>query len=613
MSPIDSTSAAPIDSTGIDSTEDVDAPVGPWRLLAVVAVVVAVVINVVVAWSARHPTFPFDEISMLDMSRFIAGDAVGAVRGSGYFPGWAVLLAPIWWFTDNAMTVYRVAIWIGVVIGIATIWPLTLVVRRFGVGTAQAITIAAVVTTLPSRSIEGDYALSERLLFWFIVWAAVAAYRYAERPTVRRAVGFAVLVGLMLFTHARVLPVVGAAVVWMLLMAIRHLRTSLVGAVAVVFCGGLAYWAALAMNTALLGHRPTQSDNLSAALRASRPGLFARVILGQSWYQTVATFGLIGIGLVVLVVLVWRELRSGRFGGNTYLFGSLAAAFVISVIGWASGYQLYTNPWVRLDAWIYGRYVDPFAALLFALALAAICRHVGRWAHAWGAGLTVLISLPTVLWVAREAPTWGYVTPAHIPGILPFWRLLPTHAWSRTKELTPTFTNVNHFWPIVTVVVLVILAVIFALRSRPLLVVVLLLVLATAGSLEANERSNQFQQSTGTVPSAVTHVKAIITANAPVTVSYDSGCTRPSTLTAVGGNYWPYWLLPTVVEPVNTEKQLPTSQIVLSCYDWVWAGELGARRITGSNAYGSDAWVMPGRLQRKLAAEGLLDPLSADN
>lgn len=577
-----------------------------WWFVAAGAVLVAVVVNVVVAVSARHPSFPFDEVSMLQMSRMIAGFDTPVVRGAGYFPGWAALMAPIWWFTSNPLTMYRVAIWLGVVVAVLTIWPLALLVRRFKVTPAQSVAVAALVMILPTRAIQSDYVLSEKLLFLLAVLAALAAYRVAERTTVVRAVVMSLVLSLLLFTHIRTLPALLAAGVWFALLAVRHWRAGLAGLFSLVVLGELAQWAGKLLNLHLLGHKFDQDGTIQAVLKDLHPGLPATVATGQAWYQSIATFGLIGLGLVVLVQLSWREVRHLRISGASYVLGSTLAVFLISVLQWSSTWWLYRNPWIRLDAWIYGRYNDPFAVLLTVFALAAVIRGSRRWMHAVGAVATLIIYVPMLTWVAPRAPTWGFVTPAHISGVMAYWPWLPTKAW-RHPGWVSAFSGRNDFFLIASAVTLVILVAVYALRGRPLQVVTGLVLIAAVASVSANHESNRFQDEQGVIPARVATVRAEIAAHPGTTVGYDSSCDRAG-LDAEGQNYWSYWLLPSIVRPFNSARTHPRTTIVLGCHDWPGGERLGARRVTSSNAYATDVWVMPGSLQRSFEQRGLLDP-----
>ena len=109
---------------------------------------------------------PFDEVVLLQYSKYLSGaGAVTPPRGAGYFPAWSVVMAPIWWFTENPAVAYRVAIGLGVVVAVATIWPLARAVTRLGLTVPQATVVASLVMALPARTVQSGYVTSEKLLF----------------------------------------------------------------------------------------------------------------------------------------------------------------------------------------------------------------------------------------------------------------------------------------------------------------------------------------------------------------------------------------------------------------------------------------------------------------
>ena len=92
--------------TGTESRADVPAAGGTahsrgpdrlWRWSAAASVLIVLVLHTVVARGARTPSFPFDEVVLLQYSKFLSGAGpVTPPRGAGYFTAWSVVMAPIW-------------------------------------------------------------------------------------------------------------------------------------------------------------------------------------------------------------------------------------------------------------------------------------------------------------------------------------------------------------------------------------------------------------------------------------------------------------------------------------------------------------------------------------
>ncbi|GAA2076201.1 hypothetical protein GCM10009821_14260 [Aeromicrobium halocynthiae] len=579
-------------------------------MLAVASVLVCLAVNVHVLWGTDWPAFPYDEVTLLQMARMIAGEAVpDMIRGAGYYPGWAVVIAPIWWFTDDPSVAYRASLWVGVVVSLVTIWPLARVVTRFGLHASAAVVVASFVMTLPARAIQADYSMSERLVTLFAVVSVLAAYRLAERPTVVRHGVFALLLGLLLFSHVRMTVVLAAAAVWLLIRAVRHVWPSLVGLAMVVLAYLLADAAGNALSEALLRRSVTRGDDLVERISNSRWQLFMRVAMGQSWYQSLASYGLVAIGLVVVLLLVWRELRRWDFGATTFVLGATIVVAFISLAQWADVFWLYTAPWVRLDAWVYGRYIDPIATVVVAIGVAALLRGVSRSVLAWGVGLNVLVAVVGAGYLTREVPTWGWVTPAHIPGILPWWRLLPTEPWSREVGIVPTLVNENRIWIIAPLCVLLVLLAAIALRRRPAIVAGGLVALAVVGTLLSAPRSAFFHEVEAQSRDMRPMVTPLVELGADEPIGYVRLCGLPGGQEAAGQNYFGYALSPSPVQQIVEPSDISSDQtVVLACSRWIDGEYRGARRLEGQSIYGTFVWIMPGALQDRLESEGRLLP-----
>ena len=582
------------------------SPERRWTLIAVLAVVACAVVHLAVAWTARHPSFPFDEVSTFQMSRMLAGDPTPYVRGAGYFPGWALVLAPIWWFVSDPETFYRIGAVVCVAVSLLTIWPLALLGRRLHLTTAQSVAAAAIVMAMPARAIQADYLLSERLLVLFAVLAALAAFRLSEQPTWRRAPELGLWLSLGLFTHARFLPVLIAAAVWLVLFGLRHLRVGALGLLVLAIGGFAAQAAGRGLNERLLGRPFDQDDPLGEVLEQLTPGLLARTVLGQSWYQVVATFGLIGIGSVVLVALVWRELRRREIGGGVFIIGTVAAAVLSSMLRWADLGWLDDVGWVRLDVWVYGRYADALTILVTMLGLAAVLRSAPRWRHLTGIAATAALLVPVIVWLAPRVPTWGFVTPAHIPGILPFWWTLPDTQFDQAQRLVPSLTNDNRFWLIASIFVIGMLVAYLVLRRFPAVIAVGLIVVVSAASLGADPRSDRFQAVELPDLTAVDSLRQLDEDLGGADVVFDDGCSRGGSMTAVGQNYLGWYLLPIVQDTADLSTGTPDADVVISCDDWERAPALQAERLVGPSVWGSSMWVLPGPAQDAAERDGLL-------
>ncbi|MFD4007494.1 ArnT family glycosyltransferase [Brachybacterium paraconglomeratum] len=587
-----------------------------WRWGAAASVLLVVVLHAVVARGARTPSFPFDEVVLLQYSKFLAGSGVTTPpRGAGYFPAWSVVMAPIWWFTENPAVAYRAAIALGVVVAVATIWPLARAVTRLGPTMPQAVVVASLVMAMPARAVQSGYVTSEKLLFLALACTMLAALRLWEKPTVPRALVFGLAAAVLTTTHARAVVLLIACAVWLLLLAIRSWRAALAGLAVALPLGYLAFWSGGRLNQ-YLGGGFSQGEKVLGNLLESRPSIILRAIVGQAWEQTAGSLGLVAVGLVVLLVLVWRELRHGRSIGPACLLAAMLLGLAVLSVGqWASESRLYLASWRRLDAWLYGRYLDPATGLLVAVGAAAMIRGASRRVLAPALGLAAALIGVTVLWLAPDAPTWGYVTPAHIPGVMPFFWALPeatteTWAWG----LVPSLTNENRFWLLASIPPLLLLVALLVIgrrgrRATAILTAVVLAVTA-AGTLNATRATDHFQRLEGGRPAVADEINRLQEEHdGQITVEFDRSCTPGLSNNAVVQNKLAYWIHPTTMG-VTKDRNTSTAQIILGCDIWPEGNDAGARMISDLHSYGYHVWVMPGPLQDELADKGVLDPVA---
>ncbi|MDX2377016.1 hypothetical protein M4I32_09420 [Microbacterium sp. LRZ72] len=579
-----------------------------WWFIAATAIVANLVLTAYVGWTTTKPSFAFDEIHLLELSRLIAGFDIPRVRGAGYYPGWSALMAPLWWFSNDPEVVYRWSLVLGWVVGALTIYPLARLAVRFRISFAQGLAVAAVVMSLPARTVQADYSMSERLLFLLVAFAGLAAFRLWERPTPARAATLGLLVAATYFTHLRMLPLAIASGIWLLALALKRWQTAVTGLAVLALGMALAQFLGDQLNYSALGATTSQSESVMSKIENLRPGVFFRAALGQTWLQFVGSFGLVAIGFVAVVMLMWRELRKLRMGRATWVFGVFAATWLLSVVAWSSDWSLYLNPWRRLDAWVYGRYLDPIAGLVALIGLALLVRGLRAWVWVASTTIFVCVAIPVVLWVAREAPTWGYVTPAHIAGLLPWGWLLPKSEFP--PGLLPSFTNENAVWLVASLSVVVVLVALLLLRRWPIAVTLGLCSLAIAGSLGANASSDKFRASTEMPDEAVNAVQDLVDQYGPFTVAWDTACGRSGFTSGVGQNQLGYSFVDEFIlgSVRSDEVAQPDYDIVLGCVGASPLSEVGARPLADFEIYESWAWVLPGDLQEELAAQGELRP-----
>jgi hypothetical protein len=278
---------------------------------------------------------------------------------------------------------------------------------------------------------------------------------------------------------------------------------------------------------------------------------------------------------------------------------AVGAMFAGSTIDWAQSRWLHAPTRVRLDVWIYGRYADPLFTFVLLAALAAVVLVVRRRQAVAGAVIGLAIVLPTLLWLAPQAPTGGSLTPAHAAGPAAFAWLLPDHL-VRSGTI-PTLTDDGRFWLVASVVALVPPLVLLLTRRRPMIVLGLVLALGAAGTATADVASDEFHDSRAADQPMRDTVVRIVREHPGTSVSYFKACPGQRDAERRGPrNRYAWVLLPTVL---GLDRD---ADIVIACPTSPAAGQPGAVPLPGRADGIYQVWIRPGALQDELRAEGLL-------
>ena len=343
-----------------------------------------------------------------------------------------------------------------------------------------------------------------------------------------------------------------------------------------------------------------QGELLGDKLENLAPGPFFRVAFAQAWGQFAGSFGVTALGLVVLAFFVWRELRALRVGPYGFMAGLLFIASVVSVIAWSNA-----GPQERFDAQVYTRYIDPFAVLAMLLGVVALLRVVRRPLLLVAAGLVVVDTAVVLLKVAPWANTWGTTNgPANSAAILAWTPLRPSEPFPH--PLIPAPGNANELWFWASLCLVAGVVVMFAVRTRPRALAVLMLISFAVLSLFANP--SQPRDYPAPFTEALESAESVSGDPAgSLSVDLDMECRGPDLTHHQVTNWSGYWLSPREVEIVDPRQdENYDSDIVIACGDWPRGQELGAEAIAGSGYYTYKVWVLPGELQNELDDAGLL-------
>ncbi len=417
-----------------------------WGLLLVVGWLVQAGLR---AWLSRMQTVPLstpDEEAYLIAARVLAGGAPANFSYSTLYPaGYPVLIAPVYWFTHNPVTVYRAVLMINAAISAAVLPLAYLAGRRLRLDRPMAYGVATVAALLPAALFYSEFAMTDAIYPVLVLGWLLAVHSWLTASSVRgryaAAAGSALLAGYAEAVHSRGLVIVVVYVMLGAVIAWRRLAPRGTVAVAAVALA-IPLWVASVLDGRLARVMyPSDSRSLGGEIiiRLKHPHtilLVAEEAAGQMWRFVLDGWGVAGIGLVAAVaVLVRRGVRTDL---KIMAVVSLVVTLAIAVTAPAA------LPPTQSQAWASGRYLDGMIVAFFVVGAAVLLRADRRQILVYGA---CLVPPTLVAGIAVFAYSGGSVPTAGFGGAFTF---------AEPAVLTQNWTQANLF--LATVVGLLLLA-----------------------------------------------------------------------------------------------------------------------------------------------------------
>jgi hypothetical protein len=546
-------------------------------LAAVGAVLIAIAVTAYVAADARIPVMWNDEAGYLSGAQILAG--VGEPRdlsGRGYYYlGFSYLLVPLWWISSHPEVVYRLAIVLNALLGLATILPLMSIGRSLGLRRVTAVTLAAIVVAAPGRSLMAGYVLSENLQALLVATVVVLAIRLWRNPSWPVASLLLAAAVWAFLTHGRLTPVLVGAIV-LVVIARRRSPWSvavLVAAALALAAGGYLLYRHVAGQ---LYH--TDSDRESVGISrilGLNPGAAAIEASGQLWYLQIAWWGTALIGIVFLVSRSVAEVRTKRFGPYSIGLIVFVGLFGVSV-SWLA--TRVADGTARLDMYTYGRYLDPLATALAFVGLVWLWKGMSKRAAVVAlATQSVVVVTFVAIDILAITPTNTSWVPTSVPGLLSYnWPLISSAGGPP--------------WLLASLVGLGAALVIFVVRNRPV-VIALVLTVALAGTAVLGEYRSLRPFFAGWYDSFT--LAEQLPDSSRNSLSFDIAGLDAENDT-VSRNAYQFLLGPEPLPIVDSTVTAPTTEYVIARSTWPYGESIGATRVlVDSGMFDNALWRMP--------------------
>jgi hypothetical protein len=384
-----------------------------WALLLVVGWVVQAGLR---AWLSRMQVVPLstpDEEAYLIAARVLTGGASANFSYSTLYPaGYPVLIAPVYWFTHNPVTVYRAALMINAAISAAVLPLAYLAGRRLRLDRPAAYGVATVAALLPAAFFYSEFAMTDAIYPVLVLGWLLALHSWLTASSVRgryaAAAGSALLAGYADAVHSRGLVIVVVYVALGAVIAWRRLAPR--GTVAVAAAAlAIPLWVGSVLEGRLArAMYPSGSRSLGGEIiiRLKHPHtmlLVAEEAAGQMWRFVLDGWGVAGIGLVAAVaVLVRRGVRTDL---KIMAAVSLVVTLAIAVTAPAA------LPPTQSQAWASGRYLDCMVVAFFVVGAAVLLRADWRRIVVYAACLvppTLIAGIAVFAYAGGSVPTSGF-------------------------------------------------------------------------------------------------------------------------------------------------------------------------------------------------------------
>jgi hypothetical protein len=343
-----------------------------WPVLAA-GWLVQVAIRLVLVVHQTIPVLIPDESGYLLAGRLLSGGSAGDLSARTFYQaGYAILIAPAFWLSDDPATIYRIVLAINSVIGAVLMLLAYVALRRLEVPRRYAFVFANMVALTPALLYYAQFALTDAVLPVVVFGWLLAIHSWIAKGTPAYAMATSALAAYAYTVHARgaIVLVVQVALLGMVFLWRWAPRKGVAMAGGVLFVGTMCGWTLNGWVKSRIypgGVAPLGDWFMHRVSSLRGIGWTLSLALGQVWYVIVSTFGIAGVGLLVMGVLAVR--RGTPRPTRVVVWVTLA-----SVAGIALATSAAVPDEGTVANFAYGRYLSCLTPVLFVTGLAFLWR-----------------------------------------------------------------------------------------------------------------------------------------------------------------------------------------------------------------------------------------------
>ena len=351
------------------------------------AAVVCGIFMTTVAMRQAGPTVHPDEWGFLSNGQVLIGHTEAPIPTGSFYPaGYGLVTGLGALVTGSLPGSYRFALLANVVLAVLTAWFAgRLAVRGFGATKLMGRLVSALVFVLPGTIVTAMFAWPEtasRLAFLVFISLVMTV---AKNRTSIQVLGLGLFTGLMPALHGRftlLIPVVGAVFLWWGIQRLISRRIALLA----VFVTAIGYEGSRLLNQFVKRSLYEESYDQETRLlsRLVDPNLWPallRTMVGQTWYLTATSCGLLGVGIAFAIRRIRSEGGARTVSSDPQRLGLLVLIVSSMLVVFTGGLQLLHGN--RGDHLIYGRYVEILVPALLVVACVGIQKAPVLAQRAW--------------------------------------------------------------------------------------------------------------------------------------------------------------------------------------------------------------------------------------
>ena len=344
--------------------------------IVLIAAVVCGIFMTTVAMRQAGPTVHPDEWGFLSNGQVLIGHTEAPIPTGSFYPaGYGLVTGLGALITGSLPGSYRFALLANVVLAVLTAWFAgRLAVRGFGATKLMGRLVSALVFVLPGTIVTAMFAWPEtasRLAFLVFISLVMTV---AKNRTSIQVLGLGLFTGLMPALHGRftlLIPVVGAVFLWWGIQRLISRRMALLA----VFVTAIGYEGSRLLNQFVKRSLYEESYDQETRLlsRLVDPNLWPallRTMVGQTWYLTATSCGLLGVGIAFAIRRIRSEGGARTVSSDPQRLGLLVLIVSSMLVVFTGGLQLLHGN--RGDHLIYGRYVEILVPALLVVACVGI-------------------------------------------------------------------------------------------------------------------------------------------------------------------------------------------------------------------------------------------------